>query len=117
MKQIVLLTAILVVMPAFAQQKTHTIEQCRAESNQWWDDLTKDLSTLPFRALVLRNQEMQTCARQEGLSGKEDPASMQLYVALELSYATVIGDRATAFIHRHNEWSQFIEEDAAGARP
>jgi hypothetical protein len=113
MKQIVLLALILTAVPAFAQQKprTLTVEQCRTDSNKWWDSLTKDVSTLPVTTFVLRNQEMQTCARQEGLSGKEDPASMQLYVALELAYATATAERLEGFIRRHNEWSQFIEED------
>jgi hypothetical protein len=107
-----------------AQQKapTFTVGQCRADGNQWWADIKRgDLkatrATLPFMTLMLRIQEMQICVAQDVAGDGKGSTGVRSYTELQLFYTSDAVDRSTAFIHRHNQWSQFLDEDKDGVRP
>jgi hypothetical protein len=108
---------------SFAQKvPAFTVDQCRGDGNQWWADIKKNelkatRAALSFMTLVARIQEMQICAAQDVAGDGKGSTGVRSYTELQLFYTSDAMDRSIAFIHRHKEWPQFLDEDKDGARP
>lgn len=103
--------------PAQEVQHAPTVAQCRADLKAWWEKAGKDhgLDDTSYDLLGSMSSEMTNCiiADKANRSHAESaPDYYELTVELEKQQA----DRLTRFLLRHNLWSEFQTEDAAGKR-
>ena len=86
-----------------------TVAQCQADQRLWSPQIEDKASTLTFDVLKNRGSEMIACY-------DVDPTNAKDYYTTASSATAVMAARLRKFIQRHQQWDQFIAEDAAGTR-
>lgn len=105
--------AILLCGTALAQDHAPSPQQCVADANLWYHQITTKTDPGPsFNELGRRVNEMRDC----DLSGApKDPLSVD-YLTIEAAYLNEQNSRQAAYIKRHHLSHEFLTEDAAGQR-
>jgi hypothetical protein len=101
-----------VLMASLNGQVEHapTVAQCQADERVWHMRLkAHDTSSLKFYAVKDMGKEMLDCS-------DVDPDNERAYSYVAVGLTAEMNIRTMAFISRHNQWKQFIDEDAAGKR-
>jgi hypothetical protein len=102
-------------------QDVKTVAQCRAYREAWLTSRDTDTKSLPVRELLLRGEQMITCAKEidakpleTGMTYKEglDVVAKQIgYAGLAETYFQEAFGRAAWFIQKKNLTKEFIAED------
>ncbi len=101
----------LVAATAEGQQKTPTVEQCRADLGSWAKDEKPD--SLSAAEMENRSGEMLKCY---SIDSPENHEANDAYSTMAKHYGFWLEVRMADFIVRHNMWKQFHDEDAQGLR-
>ncbi|HEV2523339.1 MAG TPA: trypsin-like peptidase domain-containing protein [Candidatus Acidoferrales bacterium] len=94
-----------------------TLKQCNADELLWTQQNQAGMSDrLSSNELWARSVEMVKCAAE--VTGRDflAVATFGGYLSTELLYTATMVEQLHAYLLRHNEWSQFVSEDAAGVR-
>lgn len=124
MRKTILVAAVLIVAPAFAQDVEHapTAAQCQADSALWQSQAADffragnphDTNNTVIAKMTAR--QLQARANELGDCMKVDPTNATDYSGTQDNYMLLFLARAFAFVQRHNLSNQFYQEDEAGAR-
>jgi len=106
-----LLIATLLAAPAFGQPQAPLPAQCRANYDLWSADKKAELARLTVAELDDRGLVMSNCASVVGHDKDRDDRDYMFSWAL---YRGLIAQRLGAYLHRHQQWTEFVKEDAAG---
>jgi hypothetical protein len=103
--------AVLILTASLAGQVEHapTVAQCQADQRLWLSQVEDNDSSLKYDALNDMAVEMGRCT-------KVDPPNEIRYDNVYSEATAVRLMRLKHFLVRHQLWSKFIEEDAAGKR-
>jgi S1-C subfamily serine protease len=92
-------------------------KQCQADVRAWSPQIKAGMADgISANELATRTLEMDACVSQ--VHGSDDPAvaTATAYSSTHLAYVAITMEQLHAYLLRHNEWSQFMSEDAAGMR-
>lgn len=93
------------------------LKQCNADALLWTQQNQAGMSDkLSANELWARKTEMVNC--MEEAHGRDFPALVTrgAYLSTVFLYDAIMLEQLHASLLRHNEWSQFVSEDAAGVR-
>ncbi len=112
MKNIFLVVAVLIAVPAFGQVahdrvNTPTLEDCREDAALLQAKVNKAATS--FSVLGDFRNEMHNCR-------EVDPAYVAKYVLVCLTIENELRWRLERYLQRHSDTKQFLEEDEAGTR-
>lgn len=92
-------------------------KQCQADMLLWTQQSQADMSDrLSGNELYARPFEMEECAKEVRRTNFLAVATSGTYQSTALLYTATMIEQLHAYLLRHNEWSQFVSEDAAGVR-
>jgi|SRR4029077_8454721 hypothetical protein len=111
LKAIPTLAVVMVSLSVGQVEHAPTVAQCQADQRLWLSKIEQGDSPAlaKFDVLSQWSTEMIDCQ-------KVDPTHSWDYNNLGWEISTTQATRMLSFIHRHDMWQKFLNEDAAGQR-